>query len=291
MNNYYVMSASFEARKNSQATMITAGFAGLMLLLMFLIKWTIPQLPMLTAEEGIEVNLGTSDMGFGKDQPMSPGEPAPRQSVATSVPQQEKSNISDAKDFEENNDKEAVAVLKPKVSKPDSKEINKETKQTVKAVKPQAIVISKPEKPKAVLNRTVGGNGEGGNGADSYKKGSNEGIAGGKGDQGVPGGNPNATTYTGNPGNGNGGPRRISGNRIVINPKSMDAGENLRGKVLAEISVSPDGVGTFVRATRGSTYTSGQAVDIIREWLRRNKFNKANDASTVVYEFNFLLGG
>ena len=78
---------------------------------------------------------------------------------------------------------------------------------------------------------------------------------------------------------------------MVINPKSMDAGENLRGKVFAEIRVSPDGVGTFVRTTRGSTYTSGQAIDIIREWLRRNKFNKGSEDDIVVYEFNFLLGG
>ena len=35
MNNAYAMSASFEARKNTQATMITAGFAALLLLLMF----------------------------------------------------------------------------------------------------------------------------------------------------------------------------------------------------------------------------------------------------------------
>ena len=286
------MSASFEARKNSQATMITAGFAGLMLLLMFLIRWSFPALPTPIADEGIEVNLGTSDQGFGKDQPMMPGEPAQKQQMAVSVPQQTRSVIKDAKDFDEDkNDKEAVTILKPKVSKPDSKEINKETKQVVKTSKPQPIVIQKPERPKAVLNRTVGGNGAGGNGADSYQKGSNEGIAGGKGDQGVVGGTPGAPNYKGNPGNGNGGPRRISGNRVVINPKSMNAGENLRGKVLAEISVSPDGTGTFVRATRGSTYIGGDAIDIIREWLRRNRFNKADDVSTVVYEFNFLMGG
>lgn len=291
MNNSYAMSASFEARKNAQATMITAGFAALMALLLFLVRWTLPTLPPPVADEGIEVNIGTSDFGFGKDQPLSPGEPAPKQETATSVPQQSKSDIKDSKDFDESNDKNDVAVLKPKVSKPDSKEINKETKQTVKTSKPQAVVIPKPQRPKAVLNRTMGSNGIGGNGADSYQKGSNEGVAGGKGDQGVLGGTPGAPTYTGNPGNGNGGPRRVSGNRIVINPKSMDAGENLKGKVLAEINVSPDGIGTFVRATRGSTYTGGQAVDIIREWLRRNRFNKANESSTVVYEFNFLLGG
>lgn len=291
MNNYYVMSASFEARKNARATMITAGFAVLLFLLMYFVRWTLPQLSIPIADEGIEVNLGTSDQGFGTDQPMIPGDPAPQQSVAASVPVREKSDIKDSKDFEEDNNKEAVAILKPKVTKPDSREINKETKQTVKATKPQEVAVAKPEKPKAVLNRVVGGNGTGGNGAESYQKGSNEGIAGGKGDQGVPGGSPNATTYTGNPSHGNGGPRRISGNRVVINPKSMDAGENLRGKVLAEINVSPDGIGTFVRATRGSTYTGGQAIDIIREWLRRNRFNKTDGASTVVYEFNFLLGG
>jgi hypothetical protein len=39
MNNAYAMSASFEARKNSRATMVTIGFAGLMGLLMF--YWTV----------------------------------------------------------------------------------------------------------------------------------------------------------------------------------------------------------------------------------------------------------
>ena len=71
----------------------------------------------------------------------------------------------------------------------------------------------------------------------------------------------------------------------------MDAGENLKGKVFAEIRVSPDGVGTFVRTVRPSRWTGGEAIDIIREWLRRNRFNKTGEESTVVYEFNFLLGG
>ena len=82
-----------------------------------------------------------------------------------------------------------------------------------------------------------------------------------------------------------------SGNRVVINPKNMDAGENLKGKVLAEINVSPDGIGTFVRSKQGSTFFNGQAIDIIREWLRRNRFNKSAEESTVVYEFNFIMGG
>src|SRR5258705_12329790 len=57
MNNAYAMSASFEARKNQQATMITAGFAGLIVLLLFLVKWQLPVFEKPIADVGIEVQL------------------------------------------------------------------------------------------------------------------------------------------------------------------------------------------------------------------------------------------
>lgn len=141
--------------------------------------------------------------------------------------------------------------------------------------------------------KTVGGNSTGGGAAEDYDRSGGSGKGSGVGTGNGTGGGT---------GNGNGGgngtgslelvmAQEKSGNRVVINPKSMNAGENLKGKVLAEIKVSPDGVGSFIRATRGSTYTSGPAITIIQEWLRRNRFNKTEDESVVVYEFNFLLGG
>src|SRR5688572_15191387 len=57
MNNAHTMSASFESRKNSRATMITAGFTGLAILLMFLISWKIPEFVAPIADTGIEVDL------------------------------------------------------------------------------------------------------------------------------------------------------------------------------------------------------------------------------------------
>ena len=57
MSNAYLMSASLEARKNAQATMITAGFAGLMVLLMFLLKWELPVFEQTIQQPGIEVQL------------------------------------------------------------------------------------------------------------------------------------------------------------------------------------------------------------------------------------------
>lgn len=282
------MSASFEARKNQQATMITAAFAGLMLLLMFLIKWTIQTIPPVIVDEGIEVNLGTSDQGFGKDQPMMQGEPAPKQEVATVAPSQTKSDIKDAKDIEENNDKEAVTVLKPKVTKPDSKEINKETKQAVKVTKPQPIAVVKPQRPKAVLNRTMGSNGVGGNEADNYQKGSNEGIAGGNGDQGKPGGTPGATNYTGNPGHGNGGPTVTKGDRKIIRYYSFQ-GDLEKAVVYADIKVSADGVGQFMQISRGSTTNSQAYKNAISEYLRNIRFDKSDHESTVTVQFNFRV--
>jgi len=284
------MSASFEARKNQQATMITAGFAGLLLLLMFLIRWELVTIiPPSPLEEGIEVNLGTSDQGFGKDQPMMTGEPAPKQEVVRSSPPQTKVNTNDSKDIEEDNeDKVAPKILKPNVSKPIAKEINQENKQVTKTPKVEQVVVKTPPKPKAVLNRTIGGTGTGGNGADTYQKGSNEGIAGGKGDQGVVGGNPNATNYKGTPGNGNGGPRVTRGDRKIIRYYSF-TGDLDKAVVYADIKVSPDGVGQFVQIARGSTTSSSAYKEAISDYLRNIRFDRSEHESVVTVQFNFRV--
>lgn len=283
------MSASFEARKNQQAAMITATFAGLLLLLMILWKWPLTPLPPPIAEEGIEVNLGTSDQGFGKDQPLIPGDPAPKQDIAYTAPPQTKTNTDDAKDIEEDKtDKTSPAILKPNTAKPEAKKINKENKQIAKVKNVQPVVIPKPPKPKAVLNRTIGGTGNGGNGADTYQKGSNEGIAGGNGDQGKPYGNPNSTNYTGNGGHGNGGPRIMSGDRKIIRYYSF-TGELDRAVVYADVKVSPDGVGKFMQITRGSSTTSSAYKDAITEYLRNIRFDKSDHESIVNVQFNFRV--
>ena len=55
--------------------------------------------------------------------------------------------------------------------------------------------------PKALMG-AVSGTGNGGNDADDFKPGGNQGVAGGNGDQGAPGGDPNSNNYTGG-GHGN----------------------------------------------------------------------------------------
>lgn len=289
------MSASLETHYRSQAYMITAGFAGLMILLMFLLEWKLPVFEKISQEPGIEVEMNLPEEpqllaggGGGGGNPVEASGPA---GTAPSTPPAPGID-EESKDIETvDEDKEAPEVIRPVNPKP----VNKVIENTSVAKTPPKPVIATPAppRPKAVLGKTVGGSNTGGGVATTYDKaggtGTGTGVGIGSGRDGGTG-----TGERGGNGSGSGtgnGPRKISGSRVVINPKSMDAGENLKGKVYAEIRVSPDGIGTFVRTTRGSRYTSGEAIDIIREWLRRNRFNKSNEESVVVYEFNFLLGG
>lgn len=284
MNNALVMSASFEARKNSQATMITASFAGMMLLLMFLIKWSFPTLPPpILVDEGIEVNIGTSDMGFGKDQPLMPGDPAPQKEIAYTAPVQTKAEVKDAKDFEEDKtDKVSPAIYKPKVSKPDSKEINKEAKQVVKAKHIEPVITPKPQRAKAVLNRTLGGNGPGGNGADSYQKGTNEGIAGGNGDQGRVGGVQGAKNYT--------GPVKNFGVKVLqISNQSFEDDFNENAKVAMDIEVNENGkVVSADYQPRGSTTSRSDYIEKAKRYafqLKTMGSSTSGQKGTVIFTF------
>ncbi|MEI9810816.1 MAG: hypothetical protein WDO16_24710 [Bacteroidota bacterium] len=290
------MSAALETRKNTQASMITAGFAGLMILLMFLLKWKLPVFEKVIESPGIEVELNLPDEpptvvaggGGGGGNPVQASGPAGAAPHSPPPPGED-----DAKDVEtDDDDKTTPAVIKPVSPKPAATKIT-ENASPVKTP-PKVVEVPAPKLKKgAQMGKTTSGDGKGGGTADNYDRsggtGNGNGVGNGNGSGGGTGGGNGGGNGTGS-GTGN-GPKRISGNRTVINAKNMDAGENLKGKVLAEIRVSPDGVGTFIRTTRGSTYTSGQAIEIIREWLRRNHFNKINEESVVVYEFNFIMGG
>ena len=293
------MSASLEARYKSQASMITGGFAALMILLMFLLKWKTPIFEeLIDSPPGISIELENfpeipkviAGGGGGGGNPVS----APKKAGVSPPTPPAPGEKDESKDIETNENKDAPEITKSPVTKPTATKVVENT--SVVKTPPKVIEPPAPKVPKTIYKgNTNTGNQTGGNESTTYQR--NGGTNGTTGN-GVGDGPGNGGGRGGGTGGGNGtgagtgsGPRRISGSRVVINPKSMDAGENLKGKVFAEIRVSPDGIGSFVRTTRGSTYTSGEAISIIREWLRRNRFNKSDEESVVVYEFNFLLGG
>lgn len=262
MAQSYLMTAdSFEQQKNMKAAAYTAGICLLIAMLLVFASWQLPEIakpdPPLD-QQGIEVNLGTDETGFGTDQPLLPGDPAPE---TASAPPQTASNDA-AEDNTPEDPASDVPVTKTEKPKTEPKKPTEVPKVTASAVKPVTNPTPAPPKPKAVFNGKTApnSNGNGGNGAESYYKGSNQGIAGGKGDQGKPGGSPTSDSYNGN-GRGNGGVRISSGlsGRKIGRVPSFEDDFSENAKVAVDVTI--DASGKVIAATvnpRGTTTTNSK---------------------------------
>ena len=268
----------------------------MLIFLCFFISWVQPVEPQPPVEEGIEVNLGNSDKGLGDNQPYLPGKPSAEDKEKYTPPKVAAVEKEPVKDVEtdDNNKEEAPVVKKAIAPKPNATKIP--DKEVIK--KPAAKPVKQPETtptppkphPKAVFHG-VNGTGTGGNDADDYKPGGNQGIAGGHGDQGAPGGNPNSNNYTGG-GHGNGGvaiSRGLNGRHITGVPSFTDD-FNENAKVAVDIHV--DAAGNVVDATyqpRGSTTSEASMKAIALRKARQVKFNAGGDESVGTIIFNFKI--
>jgi hypothetical protein len=289
-----------ETDKNVKAGTYTGIICGAILLLCFLISWTnpLPEIP--PVEEGMEVNLGNSDQGLGEEAPMIPGPPSADEEEINTPPKSQITQADDVKEVEtDDNDKEApeAVVPKPIVKKTESKKVPvKET--TDKNTKPSPQVVNNPtpapKKPAAVYKGGTA-TGTGGNDADNWNNSRNQGIAGGKGDQGKAGGNPDSDSYTGNGGTGNSGvsiSRGLQGRRISRLP-SFEDDFNENAKVAIDVKV--DGTGRVVSATyqpKGSTTSDGGMRSIAIQKAKQIKFTPSEsggEESIGTIIFNFRL--
>ncbi|WP_290793658.1 hypothetical protein [Flavihumibacter sp. UBA7668] len=289
------MATEFEVQKNIKAGGYTALVVVLILVVLFFIRWTLPVPPPPPLDEGIEVNLGNSDEGLGEDQPMSPESPAPSQPVTYTPPRATAAAADNARDIEtDDTDEEAPVVKTPAKPKPNATKIP-EKDEAPKAVKTPAKPVENPAptppKPKAVF-KGVTGTGKGGNEADSYQKGGNQGIAGGSGDQGKPGGNPNSTNYEGNGGTGKSGvsiSRGLSGRKIIQQP-SFEDDFNENAKVAVDIRIDPAGkVISAVYQPKGSTTSNSNLKAIAARKAMQLKFNSGSEEQMGTIVFNFRL--
>lgn len=286
---------NFETKKNVRAGGITLALLGLLLFLLIIIGWTTAPVPMLLPEEGIEVNLGNNDKGLGTDQPFEPGKPSPQDKQVYTPPKPQVAQKEDVKDPETNDkDPDAPEIKKPLISKPDATKIaEKEPVKKVILKKVETVIppAPVPPKPKAIF-KGVNGNGTGGNDADSYKKGGNEGIAGGKGDQGKPGGNPDSKNYVGAGGRGNSGvsiSKGLEGRRMTKLPSFEDE-FNENAKVAVDIHVDANGtVASAVYQPRGSTTSDASMKAIAVRKALQIKFNTGGEESIGTIIFNFKL--
>lgn len=286
----------FESKKNIQAGSYTALVVGLMLIIFIFVKWGMPPLPEPPMEEGIEVNLGSSDMGLGNDQPFEPGSPAPVQEQAAYVPPTRAEPAKeDVKDIEtDDRDADAPEIKKPPVAKPEATKVPEKEVVKSKPVKnPKPVETPAPpvRRPKATMG-AVNGTGTGGNEASTYKRGGSEGVAGGRGDQGGTGGNPDSKNYTGG-GRGNSGIAIKSGlsGRTFTRVYSYTDDFNENATVAVDIKV--DKAGNVISASyqpRGSTTSESffkeKAIDIVRRSkLNANPNGPEAQTGTVLVKF------
>jgi hypothetical protein len=289
------MADTFESRKNLKATGYTAVLCTLLLIVLLYASWTLPVEAPPPVEEGIEVNLGNSDKGLGTDQPYLPGEPAAQDKQKYSPPKQavvEKAPVKEV-ETDDKNKEDAPVIKKAVVTKPNATKLPDKdvTKKIFKPVKQPETLPEKPAPPKPkALFHGVNGTGTGGNAADDFKPGGNQGVAGGRGDQGAPGGDPNSNNYTGG-GHGNGIAisRGLAGRRIIHAP-SFTGDFNENAKVAVEVHVDENGNVTSAEYDmRGSTTSASNYIAEAREKARLVKFNSGTGESVGTIIFNFKV--
>lgn len=299
MNNYSSMTIDFEKEKNIKASLITAAVCGALFLLFFFMQWSLPQIPEPDFGEGIEVNLGNSETGLGDIAPQVPGDPSEKQDVntapATSTTSTEQPNISG-----DENEADDAPVVNKTINKP----VTKPLSENKPVVKPTNNTVSNPTpptpKPKAVFQGGTSTTSSG-NRADSYNGVKDQGIAGGKGDQGNPNGNPNSDSYKGNAASGNGGSggtggvsirSGLTGRKFTSIPSFQDD-FNENAKVAVDITVDKAGNVTMaVVNPKGTTTTNQNIRNIALRKARSLKLNAGNaDEQTGTLVFSFRLRG
>lgn len=288
------MSASFESRKNSQASMITAGFAGLLLLLMFMWKWTIVAVEPPIPEEGILVELNIPEEEIVLPSRAGGGGggnlvEAPKPAGAAPYSPPDPGTKDDAKDIEETPDKTSPAILKPDLPNPKATKINEN--KAPPNLPPKPVPVPPAPKPKAVIptGKTLTGKGEGGGASTTYDRSGGQ-TGGGNGVGNGPGGGGGTGGGVGG-GRGSGvGPYVSKGDRSIVGSYSFQ-GDLEKATIYADIKVSPDGVGQFIQFARGTSAPNSSYRTAIEQYLRKMKFNKSDHESTITVVFNFKVNG
>ena len=286
MNNLTHIHQQFEKQKNLKAFGYTVLVTSALFLFLFLVSWTIPVPPQPPVDEGIEVNLGNTETGFGNIPPQIPGDLSASTATSVHAPQTTHASAETQPEAADNKEPDVPVVhtsLKPETKKnPVSAE---NTKTKANNDKPVVNTVPKPAKPKAVY---AGGKSDnGGNNADSYNNVRDQGIAGGKGDQGKPNGNPNSDSYTGNGGTGTSGvsiTNGLSGRRTIANTRFQDT-YKYGGTVWVNVTVDENGSVTAASLKQGSPFPDINRIALTR--AKQIKFSKGSEVQSGTIQIKF----
>ncbi|MBX2932128.1 MAG: hypothetical protein KF781_09300 [Chitinophagaceae bacterium] len=251
MHNSFAMEQHFERNKNIQATTFTILVTVSIFLIFFYIRWTLPMVEKPLLSEGIEVNIGNSDVGSGDIQPLVPGEPGTESNTNNNTPPTPSSVAPTTSDNTDNNDPDAVPT--------------NNTTTTKKEVKP-AVTTPTPPKPKTVMPKYSGGTGTGGNNADNYNDSRSEGNdPSGTGDKGKPWGSIDGTVY-----DGPGGTKVYGlGKRKITHFPTFTDDFSENAKVAVNIIVDKNGNVTYAAVNPNGTSTANKQTRAVA--LRRAK--------------------
>jgi TonB family protein len=266
---------NFERNKNVKALSYTAAVISLLFFLFVLLRWSLPITPSPIINTGVEVNLGNTDQGLGNIPPQIPGEPAEEQQTNFNPPPSLQAQAETEPDVAENNEKDAPVIhTSPKPERKKEVAVVNNKNKTI-TTKPVINSTPAPPRPKAVYAGGQSKNNSG-NKADSYNNSRNQGIAGGKGDQGKPNGNPNSDSYTGNGGTGSAGisiTNGLQGRRLASAARFQDQ-YKYGGKVAVDITVDENGTVTSARVKPGSPFADLNTIAVKRAY--QLKFNKGS---------------
>lgn len=237
----------------------------------------------LPGEEGILINFGTDDFGFGEIEPAYSDLPDNQEIIP-----EEQANITES-DNEEiiTQDFEESAAIKEETVKPEKKPEKKEiiTKPVTETKEvettPQPVVEEKKVNERALYK---------GKGTTDESSGS-EGITEGDGNQGSISGSPDSDNYSSGLSSGSGGVEfSLAGRNPTFLPKPKYEYQ-VEGKVVVEIRVDRDGKVTYARGGfKGSNINDLNLIKAAEDAALKARFDSKSDAAytqtgTITYRF------
>ena len=244
----------------------------------------------LPGEEGVEVNLGYDETGFGEIQSETPPpiqeEAAPPKRVVYDTPEDEefvKQNTEEAPAIEEKK------VVKEPVKKPEEKVVEEPVKKVVTPPVEEKTEEKPVEEPKPVVNTRALYPGT----SRTSSSGTNQGNTEGAGDMGKPTGYKDSENYDGQGGSGNGISYSLGGRGAKFIEKPT-ASFNEVGTVVVSIWVNREGI--VVRAQvnpKGTTVVDVSMKKIAVDAAKNSTFVADPNAAelqtgTITYKFVLL---
>ena len=204
-------------------------------------------------EDGIVINFGNSETGFGDQADGSPqiseSTPPPESTPETTEsPEEATETPTLTQDLEDAPALEEEKQKKKKTEKPKEVEKPKKVEPTPEELEQKRLEAEKEAKRKEMEDRFA---------KVSSSKSGGEGVEKGEGDQGDPNGDPNSANRDGSSGGGAGGGNYMLGGRQALSKPKPEYKCDAEGRVVVKIYVDREGI--VRRAIPGEKIPSGVA--------------------------------